>query len=67
MTDCEDRSDRRREGEKRYSSYREITAEIEVGRVYNGKVTRIVTLAHLLPSAAVKKVWSTSLNRRQAC
>ncbi len=63
MTYCENRSDRRRESETCYSSYQEITAEIEVGRVYNGKVTRILTLAHLLPSAAVKKVWYTSLDR----
>jgi polyribonucleotide nucleotidyltransferase len=38
----------------------EITAEIEVGRIYNGKVTRIVDFARSLPSAAVKKVWFTS-------
>lgn len=52
------------DGEKAKHAIRrieEITAEIEVGRVYTGKVTVSLTSAHLLPSAAVKKVWSTSL------
>ncbi len=47
--------------EIRYPSYRRDYREIEVGRIYNGKVTRIkLTLARLLPSVAVKKVWFTS-------
>ena len=52
------------DGEKAKHAIRrieEITAEIEVGRVYTGKVTRIVDFGAFVAIGGGKKVWSTSL------
>ncbi|XNM47395.1 S1 RNA-binding domain-containing protein [Escherichia coli] len=53
------------DGEKAKHAIRrieEITAEIEAGRVYTGKVTRIVDFGVFVAIGGGKeKVWSTSL------
>jgi polyribonucleotide nucleotidyltransferase len=47
-------------GEEARRLIEEITAEVEVGKTYEGKVARLMDLVHLLPFFLVKMDWFTS-------